>query len=91
MPDEPGVIFRHRYRPAHFYDGCAGQRVTNENGDIDYSKPTLDNGLPTEHQLYFPSHEQINLHLSEEYRKLKNNKWYKKNPKKLPTLAWNEG
>jgi len=57
-PKQAGVIFKYHYPPTHFYDGCAGERITNIGGDMDYNKTVLDNGKGREHQLYHPSRSQ---------------------------------
>lgn len=90
--DDAGIIFRHVYRPIHFYDGCSGERLTRSgDGDLNYDQEELDNGKGREHQLRFPSSQQMKKLLETRYKELANDSYYKENPTERPCLCWNEG
>lgn len=92
LPNHPGVIFRHDYRPAHFYDGSVGEVLTRTgDGDLDYTKEILDNGRGKTCQLYYPSHEQIKAHLEKKHKEYAADSYYEENPDEVAFLNWNEG
>ncbi len=87
-----GIIFKHKYRPAFFYDGCHGERLTRaDDGDLDYTQEILNNRAAPDHQLRYPSSAQIRALLQRRYEIFAADSYYTENPDELPELPWNEG
>ncbi len=87
-----GVIFGCANPPAHFYDGCSGERLTRtDDGDLNYNKEKLDNGTGRTHQLHFPSSVEIRELLRTRYEEECAGTAGSYAPDEEPCLHWNEG